>query len=79
MKAILLDWNFMRALRLVLGIAVLVQGILTKDGLTIVLGAAIGGMALANIGCCGANGCAVNYGKNENEKEITYEKLDNKK
>ncbi len=79
MKAILAGWNFMRLLRLVLGLAILVQGIVAKEVTTIILGIVFGGMALANIGCCGSNGCAVNYRKNVNEKEISYEELDNKK
>ena len=79
MKVILEGWNFMRALRLILGVAILVQGIVAKDVLTIVLGAAFVGMALANIGCCGTHGCAVNYRKNVTEKEISYEELDKSK
>lgn len=79
MKTVLQGWNFMRMLRLVLGVAILVQGIVGKDTMTIILGTAFGGMALANVGCCGSNGCAVNYRKNVIEKEISYEKLDNSK
>lgn len=79
MKALLEGWNVMRILRLVLGVAILLQGIVARDVVTIILGTAFGGMALANVGCCGANGCAVNYRKNLNEKEITYEELDNRK
>lgn len=79
MKALLVGWNFMRILRLGFGVAILVQGIVNKDALTVIIGAAFGGMALANVGCCGANGCSVNYQKNANEKEIIYEELDNKK
>ncbi|MCY7422031.1 MAG: hypothetical protein LH478_09870 [Chitinophagaceae bacterium] len=79
MKALLEGWNLMRLLRLVLGVAILVQGIVGSDVMTIILGTAFVGMALANVGCCGANGCAVNYRKNLNEKEISYEELDNTK
>ncbi len=59
MKTLVQGWNFMRFLRLGLGIAILVQGIMAKEALTIILGAVFGGMAVANIGCCGAGTCAV--------------------
>ena len=79
MKALLQGWNVMRILRLVLGVVILVQGIVARDVVTIILGTALGGMALFNVGCCGANGCAVTYRKNLNEKQISYEELDNRK
>lgn len=74
MKTILQGWNFMRILRLVLGVVILVQSIIAKDTLIIILGAAFGGMALANVGCCGANGCAVNTPIKT--QKIDYEELD---
>lgn len=80
MKAILQGWNFMRMLRLVLGLAILVQGIVSKDTITIILGAAFAGMAFANIGCCGAAGCAVNpRSTNKKTENIHYEEVDSSK
>jgi hypothetical protein len=79
MKAILQGWNFMRILRLGLGIAIIVQGIVAKETMTMVLGAIFGGMALANIGCCGTNGCAINNRSTTNTQTIDYEELDIKK
>ena len=78
MKAITQGWNFMRILRLILGIAILVQGIVAKDATAIVLGVVFGGMAVANIGCCGTTGCEVKHVtpiKNKS-KNINYEELD---
>ena len=78
MKAILNNWSVMRGLRLVIGIIALVQSIIQKD---ITLGVIAGFLlltAIANVGCCGSNGCAVNFKNNKKEKEIVYEKLDNK-
>ncbi len=76
MKTILQNWNFMRMLRLVLGIAILVQGIVARDAVTIILGAAFGGMTVANIGCCGAGGCAVNTRFTNNKTDdIHYEEV----
>ena len=79
MKAILNNWSIMRGLRLLLGIAALVQALIQKD---IMLGLLAGFLlltAIANIECCGANGCAVNFRENRNKKEIIYEELDAKK
>ena len=77
MKAITQGWNFMRILRLILSIAILVQGIVAKDTMTIVLGVVFGGMAVANIGCCGAGGCAVKNRTSTNNKtgDIHYEEV----
>lgn len=78
MKAILNNWSVMRGLRLVIGLIALVQSIIQKD---ITLGVVAGFLlltAIANVGCCGSNGCAVNFKNNKKEKEIVYEELDNK-
>ena len=60
MKTILTTgWNFMRAIRLTMGVVAIVFAILRQDML---LGAAGGFLlltALLNAGCCGVNGCAV--------------------
>ena len=60
MKQILTAWNFFRLFRLILGVAILVQGIVVHDLTSMVLGVFLGGMAVVNIGCCGAGGCSVN-------------------
>ncbi len=78
MKTILQNWTFMRALRLVLGIAVLIQSIVQKD---ITIGALAGFLlftTLANVGCCGAGGCSVNS-KLFNKQQIQHDVLDEKK
>jgi len=63
-------------LRLVLGTAILVQGIVAKDTITIILGVTFAGMAVANIGCCGGGGCAVNTRSTNNKTEdIHYEEV----
>jgi hypothetical protein len=59
MNAILYGWNIMRGVRLVMGVIAIVQAIATKEW---ILGLAAGSlwfMSLANIGCCGPNGCAI--------------------
>ncbi len=80
MKSILQQWNFMRALRLVLGVAILIQGIVGKDATTIVLGVLFAGMAVANVGCCGSGGCAVPTRRKVNDNDSNhYEEVTLKK
>jgi hypothetical protein len=59
MKTLLSNWTFMRALRLLLGIAAAVQAFLQKDPLIGLLAGFLLITALANIGCCGSTGCAI--------------------
>ena len=77
MRAILTNWNFVRIIRLILGGVILVQGIVGKDIISIVFGILFGGMAVLNIGCCGA-GCSVNFRSENKRKIINYEELDAK-
>jgi len=53
------NWTFMRWLRLGLGIAIIVQSIVLRDATTALIGIMLAGMAVFNIGCCGAAGCSV--------------------
>ena len=78
MKTILQGWNFMRIVRLVLGIIIIVQGAMAREAITVILGLLFAGMAVANIGCCGANGCAVSPRSSikNKTKEISYEEVD---
>lgn len=55
MKAYLQNWSLLRLLRLAVGIAVAVQGILVHDWLLATLGGLFSLMPLMNVGC-GANG-----------------------
>ena len=59
MKPIFTGWNIMRALRLVMGIVAIGQAIAAKEWILGLAGGFLLYMALANIGCCGVNGCAV--------------------
>lgn len=79
MKNILTNWTFMRAFRLVLGIAILIQAVTQRDMLPGLLALFLLGTALANIGCCSSNGCAVNLNQYKAKKDFTYEKMDAEK
>lgn len=70
------NWNFMRFLRLGLGIAVLVQAFLARDVLFAVLGILFTAMPVFNLGCGGTNGCYVPPQKKPSSaKDITYEEV----
>jgi hypothetical protein len=73
MKTVLANWNLLRIFRLVLGIGIAVQGIISKDTVSLVLGLVLAVMAFANAGCCGVNACAVNP---VNKTKSTDEELD---
>ena len=56
MKNILLNnWTFFRAIRLIMGIAIIIQAYFAKDILFGFAGIVFSGMALFNAGCCGTN------------------------
>lgn len=75
-QAILSNWNFMRLVRLGLGITIIVQAVIAKDWTMGILGALFTSMPVFNIGCCGVGGCATPVKKdNENTKDITYEEV----
>lgn len=76
---ILSGWNFMRVLRLFIGVFILAQGIMAHDWLMGIMGAAFSLMPLLNIGCCATGNCAVNKRRSapiaENTEDITYEEV----
>lgn len=75
-QAILRNWNFMRFVRLGLGIAIIVQSIYAKDWTMGILGVLFTSMPVFNIGCCGVGGCNTPVNKKEQTtKDITYEEV----
>ena len=69
------QWNFMRAARLVMGIAILVQSYLSQDWMLAIAGVLFTVMPLFNMGCCATGGCAVPVSKKNQQKETTYEEV----
>jgi hypothetical protein len=58
MKKILFNqWNFIRFIRLGIGIAILVQAIQTENMVMFTLGLLFTAMPILNIGCCSIDGC----------------------
>ena len=75
-KTILSNWTSMRFFRLGLGIAILVQAVITKDLLFAFAGILFTAMPVFNVGCCGTAGCAAPLKKNQKAtKDITYEEV----
>ena len=75
-QSILSNWNFMRFIRLVLGIAIIVQSVIAKDWTMGIIGVLFTSMPVFNVGCCGSNGCATPVKNNkEQTKDISYEEV----
>jgi hypothetical protein len=75
-QVIFSNWNFMRFLRLGLGIFIIVQSIMAKDWTMGILGLLFTAMPVFNIGCCGTGGCNTPTKKTfETTKDISYEEV----
>lgn len=76
MKEYLKTWDFMRVLRLAMGIFIIVQGISAKERLFVGAGVLFSLMPILNIGCCGVSGCNTPVSKSDKKAEdITYEEI----
>jgi hypothetical protein len=75
MRRLLIGWNAFRIIRLLIGIAALVQGIIQKEGLVLVAGSWILFGALFNTGCCGSGGCSVPKSKKSPGREVEYDEV----
>jgi len=77
MERITKGWNFVRWVRLALGLYITVESILTKEWTLACAGLFLTGTALFNIGCCGIYGCQPMLRSNHvPAKEIIYEEVD---
>lgn len=68
----------MRVLRLLLGVAVLVQSIMTGDLLIGAMSLFLIGTAVFNIGCCGAGGCNTGFDKRKpkgSRQDVEFEEV----
>lgn len=78
MKQLFSNWTFMRILRLILAITILIQALYARDTTTAAIGLMLLAMAFMNIGCCGAGGCPTPIRKTKNsnaQKEVSYEEV----
>jgi hypothetical protein len=76
-ETLLTDWNFMRILRLGVGIYIAVQAVETLSLFSGVVAVFFIFQAITNTGCCGSKGCAVPLKKNNSDtiKEVEYEEI----
>lgn len=82
MNTLFQNWNFMRGLRLLLGVIVLIQSILTKDILMGGMSVFLIATSVFNFGCCGSGGCGVNSIKSKNKntiEDVEFEEVGGKK
>lgn len=56
-ERILAPWDWLRILRLLIGLSVIFQALYLRSGMLIAAGIMLSSMALLNIGC-GVNGCS---------------------
>jgi len=77
MKSVIFsNWNIFRALRLIIGFAIIIQATISKDVLFGMAGLMITGMAVLNIGCCGAGSCYAPVKQvTKSAKDISYEEV----
>lgn len=76
MKENLKNWNFMRLLRLAIGISMIVYGIIQTFWMIVGIGILYSFMTIMNISACGVGSCPTSPIKNQNNKdEITYEEI----
>lgn len=75
------NWTIFRALRLILGAAILVQGIQAGDAIFALAGGLFTLMALLNAGCCAGGACTSPQTRqpDQTHQPISYEEVDNKK
>lgn len=65
----------MRALRLLIGVAIIIQSIVVRDIIFVIVGFLFAGMAVMNVGCCGTSGCTIVKKNDEPIKETRYEEV----
>ena len=76
-QTLLTNWNFMRFLRLGIGIYIAVQAIATQSAFSGVVAVFFIYQAVSNTGCCGSNGCALPIKKSNTDKteEVDFEEI----
>jgi hypothetical protein len=76
-EKLLTGWDFMRALRLALGLYIGVQALLMADALSGMIAVFFLYQAVTNTGCCGVQGCAVPTQKqSEATQDVTFQEAD---
>ena len=76
LNTILKNWNFVRLLRLAIGVFLFVEALISQKWFLVAVGAIFVLMPLLNIGCCATGDCSVpqNNPKNSSD-EVEYEEI----
>jgi hypothetical protein len=64
-QQLLSGWNVIRWIRLIFGIAILIQAVEIGQPLIGIVAAILLFQAISNTGCCGKNGCSIPTRKKE--------------
>jgi hypothetical protein len=77
LQTLLTGWNFMRFLRLGVGIFIGVQALLYRDVLSGLIASVFLLQAATNTGCCGTSGCATNtnYKSKNTIQDVEFEEV----
>ena len=75
MTAILENWNFMRFLRLSMGLWLVYSAFTDHQPLLGLLGGVFALQAIMNAGCCGSSGCAIPNTRSTTKEPIQYEEV----
>jgi hypothetical protein len=79
-QTLLTDWNFMRFVRLGLGVYIGIQAYQTQSIISSLLAAFLLYQVITNTGCCGTNGCAIPTKKNNTDttEDVEFEEITSK-
>lgn len=77
LQTLLSNWNFMRFIRLALGVYIGIQAFETQSIISGLLAAFLLFQAITNTGCCGANACTIPTKKNNTDttEEVEFEEI----
>ncbi len=77
LQTLLTGWNFMRFLRLGVGIFIGIQAVLYHDVLSGLIASVFLLQAATNTGCCGSSGCTTNtnYKSKNTIQEVEFEEV----
>jgi hypothetical protein len=75
MKNVFKNWSFMRLLRLILGVYILVQGLIAMEWIFILTGLFFSIMPIFNIGCCTTYSCTVPISENKNVEKVSFKEI----
>ncbi len=76
LNTILKNWNFVRLLRLAIGVFLFVEALISQKWFLVAVGAIFVLMPLLNFGCCATGDCAVPQNNpKKSSDEVEYEEI----